>query len=103
MIECIETAPETQREVKTTKPPMFHVVMFNDDYTPMEFVVDIIQKLFHKDLPQATQLMLQIHHLGQAICGTYPKDVAEMKVMQVTNIARREGHPLLCDIRKERQ
>ena len=103
MIDCVDAVPETWHEVKTTKPLMYHVVMFNDDYTPMEFVVDIIQKLFHKDLSQATQLMLRIHHVGQAICGTYPKDVAEMKVMQVTNIARREGHPLLCDIRKEKQ
>lgn len=75
---------------------MFQVVMLNDDYTPMEFVVVVIQEFFNKDLETATQIMLKIHLDGRAVCGVYTKDVAATKVDQVLEAARKAGHPLQC-------
>lgn len=79
------------------KPPMHCVVMFNDDFTPMDFVVDVITRVFRKDLQSATKIMLEIHHLGEAVCGFYPKDIAETKAAEVIKIARQHGYPLLCE------
>ena len=86
-----------ERRTQKTKPPqMYHVVMLNDDYTPMEFVVVVIQEFFSKDRETATQIMLKIHLDGRAICGVYSKDVAATKVDQVQEAARQAGHPLQC-------
>ena len=85
---------ESRPELK--KPPMFKVVILNDDYTPMEFVVMVLQQFFQRDLNTATHIMLKIHHEGRGICGVYPKDVAATKVELVLTAARREGHPLQC-------
>ncbi|MCE2918079.1 MAG: ATP-dependent Clp protease adapter ClpS [Rubrivivax sp.] len=86
-----------ERRVARTKPPsMYQVVMLNDDYTPMEFVVMAIQHYFQRDLETATQIMLKIHHEGRGVCGIYPKDVAATKVEMVLGAARRAGHPLQC-------
>ena len=75
---------------------MYQVVMLNDDYTPMEFVVVIIQEFFGKDLEAATQIMLKIHLEGKGVCGVYSKDVAATKVDRVLDAAQKAGHPLKC-------
>lgn len=86
-----------ERRTQRTQPPqMYQVVMLNDDYTPMEFVVVVIQEFFGKDLESATQVMLKIHLDGKAVCGVYSKDVAATKVDQVLDAARKAGHPLQC-------
>jgi ATP-dependent Clp protease adaptor protein ClpS len=86
-----------ERRVARTKPPsLYQVVMLNDDYTPMEFVVMVLQEYFQRDLETATQIMLKIHHEGRGVCGVYPKDIAATKVELVLTAARRDGHPLQC-------
>ncbi|HSW21062.1 MAG TPA: ATP-dependent Clp protease adapter ClpS [Ramlibacter sp.] len=86
-----------ERRTQKTKPPqMYQVVMLNDDYTPMEFVVVVIQEFFNKDRETATQIMLKIHLDGKAVCGVYSRDVAATKVDQVQAAARQAGHPLQC-------
>jgi ATP-dependent Clp protease adaptor protein ClpS len=86
-----------ERKVERTKPPsMYQVVLLNDDYTPMEFVVMVLQHYFQRDLDTATHIMLKIHHEGRGVCGVYPKDVAATKVELVLTAARRDGHPLQC-------
>ncbi len=86
-----------ERRVARTKPPsLYQVVMLNDDYTPMEFVVMVLQQYFQRDLDTATQIMLKIHHEGRGVCGVYPKDIAATKVELVLTVARRDGHPLQC-------
>ena len=81
---------------KTEPPPMYQVILLNDDYTPMEFVVMVLQEYFNRDLETATQIMLKIHHDGRGVCGVYSKDVAGTKVELVLAAARRGGHPLQC-------
>jgi len=86
-----------ERAPQKVKPPrMYQVVMLNDDYTPMEFVVVMIQEFFGKDHETATRLMLKVHLDGQAVCGVYSRDVAATKVTQVLQAARQAGHPLQC-------
>ena len=77
-------------------PPMYQVVLLNDDYTPMDFVVVVLVEIFSFDLERATQLMLRVHHEGRAVCGVYSHDVADTKVAQVLHMARGAGHPLQC-------
>ena len=79
------------------KPPsMFRVLLLNDDFTPMEFVVVVLERFFSKNREQATQIMLKVHRAGRAVCGVYPKDIAETKVEQVVAFARQNEHPLRC-------
>ncbi len=85
-----------RRTQRVQPPPMHQVVMLNDDYTPMEFVVVVIQEFFGKDLEAATQIMLKIHLDGKGVCGVYSKDVAATKVDQVLDAAHKAGHPLKC-------
>ena len=86
-----------ERRTQRTQPPqMYQVVMLNDDYTPMEFVVVVIQEFFGKDLEAATAIMLKIHLDGKGVCGVYSKDVAATKVDQVQDAAHKAGHPLQC-------
>ena len=85
-----------RRTQKVQPPQMYQVVMLNDDYTPMEFVVVVIQEFFSKDLETATQIMLKIHLDGKGVCGVYTKDVAATKVDQVLEAALKAGHPLQC-------
>lgn len=85
-----------RRTQKVQPPQMYQVVMLNDDYTPMEFVVVVIQEYFNKDLETATQIMLKIHLDGKGVCGVYTKDVAATKVDQVLEAAHKAGHPLQC-------
>jgi len=86
-----------ERKPQKTEPPrMYQVVLLNDDYTPMEFVVMVLQEYFNRDLETATQIMLKIHHEGRGVCGVFSKDVAATKVELVLAAARRGGHPLQC-------
>jgi ATP-dependent Clp protease adaptor protein ClpS len=86
-----------ERRAQKLKPPQMHqVVMLNDDYTPMEFVVVVIQEFFSKDRETATQIMLKIHLEGRGVCGVYSRDVAATKVDQVLDAANKAGHPLQC-------
>ena len=86
-----------ERKTARTKPPaLYQVVLLNDDYTPMEFVVMVLQQYFQRDLDTATHIMLKIHHEGRGVCGVYPKDIAATKVELVLAAARRDGHPLQC-------
>ena len=86
-------------EIGTAKPkppPMYKVILLNDDYTPMEFVVDVIQRFFSKSREQAMQIMLKVHTEGAGVCGVYPQDIAETKLNQVVGYAREHQHPLQC-------
>jgi ATP-dependent Clp protease adaptor protein ClpS len=85
-----------RQAARVEPPPVYQVVLLNDDYTPMEFVVMVLQHYFHRDIETATQIMLKIHHEGRGICGVYPRDVAATKVEMVLAAARRAGHPLQC-------
>ena len=86
-----------ERQTSKTEPPrMYQVVLLNDDYTPMEFVVMVLQEYFNRELESATQIMLKIHHEGRGVCGVFSKDVAATKVELVLAAARRGGHPLQC-------
>ena len=87
-------------EPKIKKPPLYRVVLLNDDYTPMEFVVDVIQKVFKKSHDEATKIMLQIHTEGIGICGVFPLEIAETKMNQVLNLSKESQHPLQCIIEK---
>ena len=80
------------------RPPMYCVVLMNDDYTPMDFVIEILQQYFALNLDQATQVMLTVHYEGKGIAGVYPREIAETKANQVNNYARSQGYPLLCQI-----
>lgn len=82
--------------VKVDPPRMYQVILLNDDYTPMEFVVMVLQEYFNRDIESATQIMLRIHHDGRGVCGVFSKDVAATKVELVLAAARRGGHPLQC-------
>jgi ATP-dependent Clp protease adaptor protein ClpS len=93
-------APERQQQ-KTEPPRLFRVVMLNDDFTPMEFVVLVLQEHFQHDLEAATHIMLKIHHEGRGVCGVFTRDVASTKVELVATLARRFGHPLQCILEAE--
>ena len=81
---------------KTTPPPMFKVFLLNDDYTPMDFVIVVLERFFGLGREQATRVMLKVHREGKGLCGVYPKDVAATKVEQVGAFARQYQHPLAC-------
>lgn len=85
---------------KYEKPPMYIVMLLNDDYTPMDFVIEVLRKFFGKNEEQATDIMLDIHYKGKARCGTYTAEVAETKVSQVSNFALEHQHPLKCMMQK---
>mgnify|MGYP002636942197 FL=1 len=84
------------RKAKVKPPPMFKVLVLNDDYTPMEFVVIVLQKFFSMSREKATQVMLKVHREGMGVCGLYPKDIATTKVDQVVSYAKKHQHPLQC-------
>lgn len=87
---------EKQQQDRLTSPPLFKVMLLNDDFTPMEFVVTVLESLFLMDRGQATRVMLQVHMEGTGVCGVYPKDMAATKVDQVVTFARKHEHPLQC-------
>ena len=82
-------------------PPLYKVLLLNDDYTPMEFVVHVLEKYFNKGREEATRIMLHVHHKGVGMCGVYTYEVAETKVTQVMDFSRQHGHPLQCTMEKE--
>lgn len=88
-----------QLEAEQTKlgpPKMYKVVLLNDDYTPMDFVIAVLQRFFSLDTEQATRIMLKVHNEGRGVCGVFPRDIAATKVEQVTAFARQHQHPLAC-------
>lgn len=90
----------TEPRVKTKKPSLYKVVLLNDDYTPMEFVIEVLERFFNKDHADATRIMLAVHNQGRGICGIFPKDIAETKTALVNDYARRHQYPLQCTIEK---
>ena len=88
----------TKTRPKTKKPSLYKVLLLNDDYTPMEFVVDVLERFFAMDRPAATRVMLEVHTRGKGICGVYTYEIAETKVSQVMAHAREHQHPLMCTL-----
>lgn len=82
-------------------PSMYKVIILNDDYTPMDFVVDVLERFFNMEIEKATQVMLQVHTDGKGICGIFTRDIAETKAMQVNEYARNNEHPLLCEVERQ--
>jgi len=82
------------------RPSMYRVLMLNDDYTPMDFVIEILRKFFGMDVEKATQVMLAVHTQGKGVCGIFSRDIAETKAAQVIQYARENQHPLMCDVEK---
>ncbi len=93
-----DTATLTRNETKLKKPSMYKVLLLNDDYTPMEFVVSVLQSFFKKNIEEATEIMLHVHQRGVGICGIYTYEIAETKAVQVMDLAKLEQHPLQCQI-----
>ncbi len=91
----------TRTRAKTAKPSMYKVLLLNDDYTPMEFVIHVLERFFQKNHDEATQIMLHVHRKGVGICGVYPYEIAETKVTQVIDLARKHQHPLQCTLEKD--
>lgn len=96
-----EVGVVTRVKPKTKKPSLYRVLILNDDYTPMEFVVLVLEHFFNKSREEATRIMLHVHNFGVGVCGIYPMDVAETKVAQVMDLARRNEHPLQCTMERE--
>ena len=97
----IVTERRTKEQVKTKKPPLYKCILLNDDYTPMEFVVEILKQVFHKAHAEATRIMLHVHQNGMGVAGVYPYEVAETKVRTVEELARESQYPLKCVLEKE--
>ncbi len=92
---------KTKTKTKTKKPSMYKVILLNDDYTPMEFVVHVLERFFSKSQEAATRIMLHVHQRGVGVCGVYSFEVAETKVVQVIDFSRRHQHPLQCTMEKD--
>jgi ATP-dependent Clp protease adaptor protein ClpS len=95
------TVVVTRTRAKTKRPNMYRVLILNDDYTPMEFVVLVLERFFQKNREEATRIMLHVHHHGVGECGVYTYEVAETKVTQVMDFARKHQHPLQCVMEKK--
>ncbi len=95
-----DTSLLSRSDDRVKEPPFFKVVLLNDDFTPMDFVVNLLMRFFNKTQEEATQVMLNVHQKGTGICGIYPREIAETKVMQVNRHARENGHPLRCRMEK---
>nr|WP_319493808.1 ATP-dependent Clp protease adapter ClpS [uncultured Desulfobacter sp.] len=96
-----KTRPKISQDTSADRPPMYKVLLHNDDYTTMEFVVDILVQVFGKSLEKATQIMLNVHNKGKAVCGIYPREIAETKVQTVHHLASSKGFPLKSTMEKE--
>jgi ATP-dependent Clp protease adaptor protein ClpS len=96
-----QTGVVIKTKPKTKRPSMYKVLMLNDDYTPMEFVVHVLERFFGKNREEATRIMLHVHQRGVGVCGVYTYEVAETKVTLVMDLARQNQHPLQCTIEKE--
>ena len=99
--EGLATGVVTKTAPKTKKPSLYKVLLLNDDYTPMEFVVHVLERFFRKSRQEATRIMLHVHQRGIGICGVYTYEVAETKVNQVIDFARQNNHPLQCTMEKD--
>jgi len=86
---------------KLQKPPLYRLVLLNDDFTPMDFVVDVLCKFFYKSSDEATNIMLEVHHHGRGTCGVFTYEIAETKVSRVNAYSRKHGHPLQCVMEKQ--
>jgi ATP-dependent Clp protease adaptor protein ClpS len=95
------TGVVTRTKPKTKKPSMYKVLMLNDDFTPMEFVVHVLERFFSKGREEATRIMLHVHRRGVGVCGVFPYEIAETKVTQVMDFARQHQHPLRCTLEKD--
>ena len=96
-----QTGLATKTRTRTKKPSLYRVLILNDDYTPMEFVVYVLERIFNKTREEATTIMLHVHQHGVGVCGIFTYEVAETKVAQVLDLARRNEHPLQCTMEKE--
>lgn len=96
-----KTGLVTKTRPKTKKPSLYKVLLLNDDYTPMEFVVHVLEKFFHKNRDEAYQIMMHVHQKGVGVCGVFTYEVAETKVAHVMDLARQNQHPLQCRMEKE--
>ena len=96
-----ETGVATRTQAKTKKPSLYRVIILNDDYTPMEFVVLVLEHFFNKSRDEATRIMLHVHNHGVGVCGVFTYEVAETKVAQVLDLARRNEHPLQCTMERD--
>ena len=92
----------TTEKPKLKQPPLYKVILINDDYTPMDFVVDVLRSFFNMNVERATQIMLKVHTEGKGVCGVYSKDVAETKAAQVNDYSREYEQPLLCSVEVDR-
>jgi ATP-dependent Clp protease adaptor protein ClpS len=95
------TGVATRTRTKTRKPALYKVLMLNDDYTPMEFVIHVLERFFSKSREEATRIMMHVHRRGVGVCGVFTYEIAETKVTQVMDLARQSQHPLQCTIEKE--
>jgi ATP-dependent Clp protease adaptor protein ClpS len=95
------TERKTRTKAKTAKPPLYKVILLNDDYTPMEFVVEVLKAVFHRPHAEATRIMLHVHQNGMGVAGVYPFEVAETKVRTVEELAKQAEYPLKCTMEKE--
>ena len=101
MSERIDEGTVVEKQASRVKPPpLYQVVLLNDDYTPMEFVVEVLVRFFAMNVEKATQIMLHVHTRGRGVCGVYTREVAESKVAQVNDYSRLNQHPLLCTMEK---
>jgi ATP-dependent Clp protease adaptor protein ClpS len=96
----IVTERRTKEQTKTKRPPLYKVILLNDDYTPMEFVVDVLKVVFHKPHAEATRIMLYVHQNGMGVAGVYPYEIAETRVRTVEELARQHEYPLKCVMEK---
>jgi ATP-dependent Clp protease adaptor protein ClpS len=95
------TAVATEKKIKIERPPLFKVLLHNDDYTSMEFVVFILEQIFHKNSAEAEKIMMAVHQMGVGVAGVYPFEIAEAKVEKVTLLARQREFPLRCSLEQE--
>lgn len=95
------TVVVSKPKTKTRTPPLYRVILVNDDYTPMDFVIHVLQKFFSKDMPEATKIMMQVHNKGAGTCGVFSFEIAETKVYQVNHYSRQNRHPLKCTMEQE--
>jgi ATP-dependent Clp protease adaptor protein ClpS len=96
-----DTGVITKTQPKTKKPSLYKVLLLNDDYTPMEFVIHVLERFFGMGRERATEIMLHVHRRGVGVCGVFPYDIAETKVNQVMDFARQHQHPLSCTMEKD--
>ena len=100
-ISSNNTGTVVEEKIEIKKPSFYQVLIMNDDYTPMEFVILVLERFFKKSRAEATQIMLHVHQKGMGVCGLYPYDIAETKIVQVMDYAKKNQHPLQCTMEKE--